>query len=59
MLTEKRLKWEENSATFRLSIAAHPCNTSIWEVEAEGSRFKVILSYVVSLRPARGTWGPV
>lgn len=44
-----------------LSTAVYIREPSSWEVEAGGSKFKVIVGYVVSLKPFRGfmeTLGP-
>lgn len=41
--------WEQMD---ELDLAVHTCSPRTWRVETGGQEFKVILGYVVSLRPA-------
>lgn len=41
-----------------LSTAVYIHEPSSWEVEAGGSKFKVIVGYVVSLKPFQASWKP-
>lgn len=42
-----RKPWHRSPAQYKLGVGAQACNPSTWEMEAEGSEFKVILGYII------------
>lgn len=53
------MPWVKSLAnTHRLSLVTHTCNPSPGEKEAWLGKFKVILSYIVTLRLLQAAWDP-
>lgn len=51
--------WVWSPGMHKAGAGAHAGNSSPREVEAGGSEFKIVLSYIMGLGPAWNTWDPV